>query len=158
MGTACRRSRLLRHLMGGCSGSTAGGIKAYRFIILANIINTGLKKLIYPNAMYSVRYGSQVVDPETQRTVFLFFSAYVFLWVIGSIAMAGMGYDFETSTSSVITALSNVGPGIGSLIGPVGNFSMMNDPELYLLSLMMLLGRLEVLSVLVLLMPLFWKA
>ncbi len=126
--------------MGGCSGSTAGGIKAYRFIILANIINTGLKKLIYPNAMYSVRYGSQVVDPETQRTVFLFFSAYVFLWVIGSIAMAAMGYDFETSTSSVITALSNVGPGIGSLIGPVGNFSMMNDPELYLLSLMMLLG------------------
>ncbi|SMC63937.1 TrkH family potassium uptake protein [Rhizobium sp. RU36D] len=144
--------------MGGCSGSTAGGIKAYRFIILANIITTGLKKLIYPNAMYSVRYGRQVVDAETQSTVFLFFSAYVFLWVIGSIAMAGLGYDFETSTSSVITALSNVGPGIGSLIGPVGNFSMMNDPELYLLSLMMLLGRLEVLSVLVLLMPLFWKA
>ncbi|KPF41863.1 TrkH family potassium uptake protein [Rhizobium sp. AAP43] len=144
--------------MGGCSGSTAGGIKAYRFIILFNIIVTGLKKLIYPNAVYSVRYGKQTVDAETQRAVFLFFSAYVFIWAIGSMAMALAGYDFATATSSVITALSNVGPGIGPLIGPVGNFAMMNDPELYILSLAMLLGRLEVLTVLVLLVPLFWKS
>lgn len=143
--------------MGGCSGSTAGGIKAYRFIILFNVITTGLKKLIYPNAVYSVRYGTQTVDAETQRTVFLFFSAYVFLWVMGSMAMAALGYDFATSTSAVITALSNVGPGVSTLIGPVGNFATFNDPELYLLSLMMLLGRLEVLSVLVLLMPIFWR-
>ncbi|MFN7011841.1 MAG: TrkH family potassium uptake protein [Allorhizobium sp.] len=143
--------------IGGCSGSTAGGIKAYRFIILFNVITTGLKKLIYPNAVYSIRYGKQTVDAETQRTVFLFFSAYVFLWVMGSLAMAALGYDFTTSTSAVITALSNVGPGVSALIGPVGNFATFNEPELYLLSLMMLLGRLEVLSVLVLLMPIFWR-
>ena len=143
--------------VGGCSGSTAGGVKAYRFVILANIITIGLKKLIYPNAVYSVRYGRQTVDAETQRTVFLFFSAYVFLWVIGSMLMGAFGYDIATSTSAVITALSNVGPGVGQIIGPAGNFATMSDPALYLLSLMMLLGRLEVLTVLVLLMPMFWK-
>ncbi len=143
--------------MGGCSGSTAGGIKSYRFVILANIVVIGLKKLIYPNAVYSVRYGRQTVDPETQRTVFLFFSAYLFLWVVGSMAMSLFGYDLLTATSSVITALSNVGPGVGEIIGPAGNFSTMNEPALYLLSLMMLLGRLEVLTVLVLLMPMFWR-
>lgn len=144
--------------MGGCSGSTAGGIKAYRFVILFNIIVTGLKRLIYPNAVYSVRYGNQIVDADTQRAVFLFFSVYIFIWVIGSLAMALAGYDFATASSAVITALSNVGPGIGSLIGPAGNFSMMQDPELYILSLAMLLGRLEVLTVLVLLVPMFWRS
>lgn len=144
--------------MGGCAGSTAGGIKAYRFVILANIISVGLKKLIYPNAVYSVRYGKVTVDAETQRTVFLFFSAFVFLWAIGSLGMGALGYDIETSTSAVITALSNVGPGIGPIIGPVGNFSTIGDPALYLLSLMMLLGRLEILSVLVITMPMFWRS
>ncbi|GEO84843.1 MULTISPECIES: TrkH family potassium uptake protein [Alphaproteobacteria] len=143
--------------MGGCSGSTAGGIKAYRFVILFNVITTGLKKLIYPNAVYSVRYGKQTVDAETQRTIFLFFSVFTFLWVIGSLAMAALGYDFTTAASAVITALANVGPGVSTLIGPSGNFATMNDPELYLLALMMLLGRLEVLSVLVLLVPIFWR-
>ncbi|QLF70261.1 TrkH family potassium uptake protein [Peteryoungia desertarenae] len=144
--------------MGGCSGSTAGGIKAYRFVILFNIIGTGLKKLIYPNAIYSVRYGKQTVDAETQRAVFLFFSVYIFIWVVGTMAMAMLGYDFATSTSAVITALSNVGPGVGPLIGPSGNFSTMGDLELNLLSFMMLLGRLEVLTMMVLFVPLFWRS
>lgn len=144
--------------MGGCSGSTAGGIKAYRFVILFNIINTGMKRLVYPNAVYSVRYGSQTVNADTQRTVFLFFSAFIFIWVIGSLALSALGYDFATASSAMITALSNVGPGIGDLIGPAGNFAMMNDPELYILSLAMLLGRLEVLTVMVLLMPMFWRS
>ncbi|MBW8321748.1 MAG: TrkH family potassium uptake protein [Rhizobium sp.] len=148
---------LFATFLGGCSGSTAGGIKAYRFVIIFSVISTGLKRLIYPNAVYSVRYGKQTVDQETVRVVFLFFSAYIFLWVLGSIAMTLFGYDIETAMSAVVTCLSNVGPGIGPIIGPVGNFSTLNEPALYLLSLMMLLGRLEVLSVLVLLMPIFWR-
>jgi trk system potassium uptake protein TrkH len=143
--------------MGGCSGSTAGGIKAYRFVVMFNVIRAGLNKLIYPNAIYPVRYGSLTVDAETQRAVFLFVSLYIFLWVVGSIGMALFGYDVLTATSSVITALSNVGPGIGPIVGPVGNFSTISDPALYLLSLMMLLGRLEILTVLVLLTPVFWR-
>ncbi|MCQ4628883.1 TrkH family potassium uptake protein [Shinella sp. CPCC 100929] len=144
--------------MGGCSGSTAGGIKAYRFIILFNSIRTGLYKLIYPNGIHIVRYGKMAVDPDLQRNVFLFFVTYLLLWATGSVAMTAMGYDLLTSASSVITALSNVGPGVGPIVGPAGNFSTISDPALYLLTIMMLLGRLEVLTVLVVLTPLFWKS
>ncbi|MBP1848253.1 trk system potassium uptake protein TrkH [Rhizobium petrolearium] len=142
---------------GGCSGSTAGGIKAYRFVVIFNVVRAGLSRLVYPNAMYTVRYGRVTVDAETQRGVFLFVSLYIFLWVVGSIGMTLLGYDILTATSSAITALSNVGPGIGPIIGPAGNFSTISDPALCLLSLMMLLGRLEVLTVLVLLTPVFWR-
>jgi trk system potassium uptake protein TrkH len=71
--------------------------------------------------------------------------------------MAALGNDFLTAVSSVITCLSNVGPGLGTLVGPAGNFSTLEDPELYLLSLMMMMGRLEVLTVLVILTPVFWR-
>lgn len=144
--------------MGGCSGSTAGGIKAYRFVIIFNVVRTGLKKLIYPDAVYSVRYGDQVVDAETIRTIFLFISTYIFLWIFGSLAMSAMGYDAITSLTAVATSLSNVGPGLGPLIGPAGNYNAIQDPALYLLSVMMLLGRLEILTVLVLLTPVFWRS
>ncbi|MBT9370395.1 TrkH family potassium uptake protein [Rhizobium sp. CSW-27] len=143
--------------MGGCSGSTAGGIKAYRFVIVFNVIRSGLKKLIYPNAIYPVRYGTATVDPEVQRGVFLFISLYIMLWAVGSLGMALLGYDLVTSFSAVLTCLSNVGPGLGTTIGPAGNFSSLSEPALYLLSLMMLLGRLEILTVMVLLLPLFWR-
>jgi trk system potassium uptake protein len=143
--------------VGGCSGSTAGGIKAYRFTILFNLLRTGLKKLLYPNAIYSVRYGRNIVEADTQRAVFLFFFLYMLLWAFGSLVLGAMGFDLVTSVSAVITALSNVGPGLGDIVGPAGNFSTFADPPLYLLTLMMLLGRLEILSVLVLLMPMFWK-
>jgi trk system potassium uptake protein TrkH len=143
--------------MGGCSGSTAGGIKAYRFVVMFNSARAGLNKLIYPNGIYPVRYGAVIVDPETQRGVFLFVSLFLFLWVLGSLGMTLLGYDILTSFSAVLTCLSNVGPGIGDIIGPVGNFSTISDPALYLLSVMMLLGRLEILTVLVLLTPIFWR-
>lgn len=144
--------------LGGCSGSTAGGIKAYRFVIIFSSIRAGLYKLIYPNGIHAVRYGSATVDQDTQRTVFLFFCTYLMLWVIGSLALGALGHDVLTAVSSVVTALSNVGPGIGPVVGPAGNFSTFGDASLYILSLMMLLGRLEVLTVLVVLTPLFWKS
>ncbi len=143
--------------VGGCSGSTAGGLKAYRFIILFNAIRAGVNRLVYPDAIYHVRYGGKTVDADTQRAIFLFVIIYLLLWVFGSLVMALLGYDFITATSAVITALSNVGPGLGPLIGPVGNFSSLAAPELYLLSVMMLLGRLEILTVLVILTPVFWR-
>lgn len=149
---------LFATFMGGCSGSTAGGIKAYRFIIIFSSIKAGLHKLIYPNSIQAVRYGKFTVDPDMQRTVFLFFCTYLLLWVLGSVALAALGHDVLTAISSVITCLSNTGPGIGAIVGPAGNFSSFNDASLYILSLMMLLGRLEVLTVLVILTPLFWKS
>ncbi|MFQ6186372.1 TrkH family potassium uptake protein [Sinorhizobium meliloti] len=143
--------------MGGCSGSTAGGIKAYRFVVLFSAIHSGLRKLIYPAAVYPVRYGRNSLEVDTLRAILLFFVTYILLWIFGSLAMAALGYDFLTAVSSVITCLSNVGPGLGSVVGPAGNFSTLEDPELYLLSLMMMMGRLEVLTVLVILTPVFWK-
>ncbi|MGV0878696.1 TrkH family potassium uptake protein [Martelella sp. FLE1502] len=144
--------------MGGCSGSTAGGIKSYRFLILFNMLRTGMKKLIYPNAVYSIRYGRLSVDSETQRAVSMFFTAYILLWAFGSMAMSLLGYDLITSTTAVLTALSNVGPGLGDIIGPAGNFSTFADPELCLLAILMLLGRLEILTVMVVLMPMYWRS
>lgn len=143
--------------MGGCSGSTTGGIKAYRFVIIFNTIRAGLNRLVYPHGINNVRYGTRTVDADTQRAVFLFISAFLFLWVIGTLGMAAMGYDFLTSASAAITALANVGPGLGSTVGPTGSFAPLNDTAKYLLAFLMLLGRLEVLTVLVIIMPVFWK-
>jgi trk system potassium uptake protein TrkH len=144
--------------IGGCSGSTAGGIKAYRFIILFNTIRTGLYKLIYPDGIHALRYGKMTVTVDLQQSVMLFITTYLALWAAGGVVMTALGYDVLTSMSAVITALSNVGPGIGPVVGPAGNFSTLSDPALYVLCLMMLLGRLEVLTMLVLLTPRFWRS
>jgi trk system potassium uptake protein TrkH len=143
--------------MGGCSGSTAGGIKAYRFVVLYGVVRAGIQRLIYPNSMAPIHYGSQTVEPEMLRGIFLFMTLYMSLWVFGSIALGALGYDFLTAVSGSITSLSNVGPGIGNIIGPAGNFSTVSDPALVIMSALMLLGRLEVVTVLVLLMPAFWR-
>ena len=143
--------------LGGCSGSTSGGIKAYRLVIIASSIRTGLMRLVYPNSVRPVRYGSIAVEPDMQRTVFLFVCAYVGIWALGSIALAATGLDIETAISGSITALANVGPGIGPVIGPAGNFSSLGDPAKIMLVFLMLLGRLEILVVLVLLLPAFWR-
>ena len=143
--------------LGGCSGSTAGGIKAYRLVIIAGSIRSGLMRLIYPNSVRPVRYGAVAVEPDMQRTVFLFVCAYIGIWALGSIALAATGLDVETAVSGSITALANVGPGIGPVIGPSGNFSSLGDPAKLILVFLMLLGRLEILAVLVLLLPAFWR-
>jgi trk system potassium uptake protein TrkH len=114
---------LMATFLGGCSGSTSGGIKAYRLVIIASSIRSGLMRLIYPNSDAPVRYGSVAVEPDMQRTVFLFVCAYIGIWALGSIALAATGLDIETALSGSITALANVGPGIGPIIGPSGNFS-----------------------------------
>jgi trk system potassium uptake protein TrkH len=143
--------------MGGCSGSTSGGIKAYRIIILFNFIRTGLYRLIYPDGIHAVRYGTMTVDADVQRTVFLFFTTYIVICAVGAIILGILGYDVLTAISAAATALSNVGPGVTQAIGPAGTFAGFSDPALYLMSLLMLLGRLEILTVLVIFMPIFWK-
>ncbi len=144
--------------MGGCSGSTAGGLKAYRIIIMFNFLRTGLYRLIYPDGIHAVRYGAMTVDIDLQRGVLLFFLTYIALSAFGAILLGLLGYDVLTAISAAATALSNVGPGVSEAIGPGGNFAVFSDPALYLLSFLMVLGRLEILAVLVLFTPLFWKS
>ncbi|WP_378942632.1 TrkH family potassium uptake protein [Mesorhizobium sp. ANAO-SY3R2] len=142
--------------MGGCSGSTTGGIKAYRFLILFELLSNGLRRLIYPNSVTPVRYGDRVVDADMQRAVVLFIAAFFVLWAIGTILMAATGLDLITSMTGVLTALTNVGPGLGPIIGPVGNFAPLPDAAKWICSAAMLLGRLEILAVLVVFTPTFW--
>lgn len=142
--------------LGGCSGSTTGGIKAYRFLILFELMANGLRRLIYPNTVLPVRYGDRPVSDDMQRAVVLFISSFFVIWMIGTVLLAATGLDFVTATTGALACLTNVGPGLGDIIGPVGNFSGVPAPAKWVLSLLMLLGRLEILAVLVVMSPAFW--
>ncbi len=143
--------------LGGCSGSTTGGIKAYRFLILFELIANGLRKLIYPNTVQIVRYGDRVVDETMQRAVVLFMSAFLVIWLITTVLLAATGLDVLSATTGALTSLTNVGPGLGDMIGPAGNFSAVPDAAKWIMSGAMLLGRLEILAVLVIFTPVFWR-
>lgn len=143
--------------LGGCSGSTAGGIKAYRLLILFELLGNGVRKLIFPNTVLTVRYGDRTVDDDTQRAVVLFIAAFFIVWGVASILLAATGLDLVTSITGSLTALCNVGPGLGEIIGPVGNFATVSDTAKWILSIAMLLGRLEILAVLVVFTPVFWE-
>jgi trk system potassium uptake protein TrkH len=143
--------------LGGCSGSTSGGIKAYRFLILYKLFVNGLRRLIYPNTVLRVRYGDRPVDEEMQDAVVLFISAFFVLWAILTILLAATGLDLITATTGALANLTNVGPGLGDVIGPAGNYSAVPDAAKWILSFAMLLGRLEILAVLVILTPAFWR-
>jgi trk system potassium uptake protein TrkH len=143
--------------LGGCSGSTSGGVKTYRWIALYGIMRRALDRFIYPNAVASVRSGSDIVDEETLDIVLLFFTAFILLWSLLTVALTLTGTDFITAMSGILTALANVGPGLGPVIGPAGNFAPLPDMAKWILSFAMLLGRLEIFTVLVLLSPAFWR-
>ncbi len=143
--------------LGGCSGSTTGGIKAYRFLILFELVLNGLRRLVYPNTVQSVRYGDRPVDDAMQRAVVLFIASFFILWLITTILLSATGLDFISAMSGALTALTNVGPGLGDIIGPVGNFSTVPETAKWILALAMLMGRLEILAVLVVFTPIFWN-
>jgi trk system potassium uptake protein TrkH len=142
--------------LGACSGSTAGGIKAYRFLIMFELLANGLRKLVYPNTILPVRYGDRVVDADVQRGVVLFISSFFVIWAIGTIVISATGLDLVSSMTAVVTAMTNVGPGLGDIVGPAGNFSTIPEAAKWLLPIWMLLGRLEILAVLVIFTPTFW--
>ena len=142
---------------GGCSGSTTGGIKAYRFLVLYQLVRNGLRRLLYPNIMQSVRYGERTATDAMQRAIVLFISLFFMLWLIFTMILAAIGLDFMTAMSGALTALTNVGPGLGDIIGPVGNFSSLPDAAKWVLAIAMLMGRLEILAVMVIFTPTFWN-
>ncbi|MEX2372693.1 MAG: TrkH family potassium uptake protein, partial [Dehalococcoidia bacterium] len=143
--------------LGGCSGSTTGGIKAYRFLIVFELLANGLRRLVYPNTVLTVRYGDRVVEDEVQRAVVLFVASFLVIWGIGTLILAATGLDIITSLSGMAATLTNVGPGIGDIIGPAGTYAPVPDFAKWVLALAMLLGRLEILAVLVILSPVFWE-
>ncbi len=143
--------------IGGCTGSTAGGIKIFRYEVMARVLRSHLRHLIYPRGVFQRMYAGRLLPDDVISSVVVFF-AFFFLCYSGlTILLMAMDLDFLTSTSAAVSALANVGPGLGPTIGPAGNFSTIPDPAKWLLALGMLLGRLELFTVLVLFFPQFWR-
>jgi trk system potassium uptake protein TrkH len=143
--------------IGGCAGSTSGGIKIYRFIVLGQLIRSSLQELIYSRGVFLMRYGKQVVEKEVFRSSMVVVSCFLLFLALFTIILGSLGLDFITALSGAATALANVGPGIGDIIGPTGNFASLGNPEKYVLVFAMVIGRLELLVALALFMPMFWK-
>lgn len=143
--------------LGGCSGSTSGGIKAYRFLILARMLQNGLRMLVYGRSVQPLRYGNRTVDEEMLRAITLYVIGFILVWVAVTLALAAGNLDMTTAITASLTALTNVGPGLGPIVGPAGNFASLSDYAKWILSVTMLLGRLEILAVLVILTPTFWR-
>jgi trk system potassium uptake protein TrkH len=143
--------------VGGCSGSTAGGLKIFRFQVAAALLVSSLKQFIHPRAVIQKKYNGHPIDEEIVRSLLTF--SFFFTITIAAIALglALIGLDWTTALSGAATAVCNVGPGLGTIIGPAGNFSSLPDAAKWLLTVGMLLGRLEILTVLVLVTPVFWR-
>jgi trk system potassium uptake protein TrkH len=144
-------------LVGGCNGSTTGGIKIFRFQVMWVILKSQLNRLVYPSGVFPERYDDKPLPPDIPRAVLSFVFVYLISIAIFSLILLGLGLDLVTSVSTAASAVGNVGPGLGPVVGPAGNFSSLPDAAKWVLSLAMLLGRLELFTVLVLLMPSFWR-
>ncbi|MEO1291443.1 MAG: TrkH family potassium uptake protein [Pseudomonadota bacterium] len=144
-------------LIGGCAGSTSCSIKVFRYQVLLSLAAVELKRMRHPNGVFSLRYAGRPLRQDVAQSVTIFFFVFFLSLGILTVLLASTGLDALTSVSGAATALANVGPGLGNTIGPRGNFAPLNDTAKYLLVFGMLLGRLELLSVLVLFTPTFWR-
>jgi trk system potassium uptake protein TrkH len=142
---------------GGCAGSTGGGVKIVRHVLLIKNSFLELRRLIHPRAIIPVRFNGNTVPNEIISNVLAFFLFYIAIFVFGTIVMAVMGLDFLSAMGAVATSLGNVGPAIGS-VGPSYNFAHIPELGKWFLSLLMLLGRLELFTVLIIFSPYFWKS
>ncbi|MEX2640015.1 MAG: potassium transporter TrkG [Balneolales bacterium] len=141
---------------GGCTGSTSGGIKMTRWIILIRSSFREIKQAIHPKGVYPIRMGSKVIDPAVSRTVFSFFVLYLMIFITGVLILSALNIDFISAIGASIACLGNIGPAIGEF-GPVNNYAHMPWTGKWVLSLLMLIGRLEVFTVIVLFSATFWK-
>ena len=143
--------------IGGCAGSTTCGIKIFRIQILYSFILNQLKKIIYPKGIFILKYNKDAVDNKFIASIISFIYLYFVIFFIISALLSLTGLDFITAISGAATSISNVGPGLGSVIGPNGNFSSLPDISKWILTFGMILGRLELFAILVLFLPSFWR-
>ncbi|MFB3102945.1 MAG: TrkH family potassium uptake protein, partial [Alphaproteobacteria bacterium] len=143
--------------IGGCAGSTTCGIKIFRFQILYETATTQIRRLVQPHGVFIPYYNRSPITDEVAMSVMSFFFFYVLVYVVLALGLSLLGLDFLTALSGAATAISNVGPGLGPVIGPNGTFTSLPDSAKWLLSAGMLLGRLELFTILVLFAPAFWK-
>ena len=143
--------------VGGCAGSTACGIKIFRLQMLFIFLKNQIKKLIYPNSIIISKYNNQKISDNFFNSVIVFIFSFLFIFLIIAMLLSISGLDFLTAISGAASAISNVGPGLGDMIGPNGNYKAIPDLSKWILSIGMLLGRLELFAVLVLFFPSFWR-
>ncbi len=148
---------LILMFIGGCAGSTACGIKIFRVQILFQFISVQLKKVIYPRGIFKIKYENNNIDEKFLGSIISFIFLYIVIFFIITALLSTSGLDLTTSISAAATSISNVGPGLGDIIGPNGNFYNLSDFSKWILSLAMILGRLELFAVLVLFIPSFWR-
>ena len=149
---------LILMFIGGCAGSTTGGLKIFRFQILFKYIHLHLKKMLRPHMVITAQFNGKKVPESTFESVMTFFFVYIVTFASSALLLSFSGLDFLTCISAAASAISNVGPGLGEVIGPEGNYSSLTNYTKLILTLTMFLGRLEMLTVLVLLLPSFWKS
>lgn len=143
--------------IGGCSGSTAGAIKVFRFQILISVARTHIRHTLAPSGVFVAKYNRRQISDAVTQSVLTFVFLYVLSFAIVAIGLGLCGLDLVTSLSGSATALGNVGPGLGDIIGPAGNFAALPETAKWILSFAMLLGRLELFTVLVLVSSSFWR-
>jgi len=143
--------------IGGCAGSTTCGIKIFRLQILGHFVLNQIKKMVYPHGVFPMKYNNEKISNPFIYSIITFIFLYFFIFFILAALLSLDGLDFVTALSGSASAVSNVGPGLGDIIGPNGNFSGLPNFSKLSLSLGMLLGRLELFAVLVLFFPSFWK-
>ena len=149
---------LLLMFIGGCAGSTACGIKIFRLQMLLIFLKNQIKKLISPNSVIIAKYNNQKISDDFINSVIIFIFTFLFIFLIIAMLLSISGLDFITSISGAASSISNVGPGLGDIIGPNGNYKAIPDISKWILSAGMLLGRLELFAVLVLFFPSFWRS
>ena len=141
--------------IGGCSASTSGSIKVIRIAILFQLIKRGLYKRLHPNAVFPIKLGNKTVSSETVSSVTSFIILYFLIFIVSSLVLSIEGHDLVTTLSAAAGALSNTGLGLG-LLGPDGTYSIFSSPIRLYLSLLMIAGRLELFTIILLLTPIFW--
>ena len=144
-------------LIGGCAGSTCCSVKIFRYQILLSAIRSQIRRIHSPHAVARPHYDGRPVGEEVLSSVMVFFVAFILTLGIVTVLLSMTGLDFVTSVSGAATAVANIGPGLGEVIGPSGNFSSLSDTAKWILSFTMLAGRLELMVVFVLFTPRFWR-
>lgn len=142
--------------IGGSAGSTSGGMKVIRQMLLIKNAWMELKRAIHPNAVLPVKFNGKSVSRDIIFKVMAFFLMYIMLFVVGMLLLVVIGLDFETAIGASIASIGNIGPAIGQL-GPTANYALLPDIAKWVLSFLMMLGRLELFTVMILFSPHFWR-
>jgi trk system potassium uptake protein TrkH len=152
----CRALLMFLALVGACAGSTGGGLKVVRILIVAKAALRGIRRFARPRAIHSLRIDDQTLDERVVASVTGYFGLWVIITLFGTLCLSAFGIDLETSLTSVLATLNNIGPGL-SMVGPTQSFATMPALAKLMLSLFMILGRLEFYAVVTLLVPTFWR-